>query len=252
MQTNYSPETGLLPDFIVDVDETARPADPNYLEGDLDGNYSYNACRDPWRMASDYLISGDERAREAVLKIDHWLLESTGGSTNKVYAGYYLDGTKAASWTDNSFTAPFMVGAMLDTANQEWLNKLYSKVLQSNTANGGYYDNTLRLLSLITLSGNYWVPDCDILNGVKDLKKHSENSFKVYPTGIQGEFTVKVNPFLNNRTVTVSVMDLQGRVVKRSALSANSKIDLQSFPQGLYFVTLAADNNILGSQKIVR
>ncbi len=252
MQTNYSPETGLLPDFIVDIDETARPADPNYLEGDLDGNYSYNACRDPWRMASDYLISGDERAREAVLKIDHWLLESTGGSTNKVYAGYYLDGTKAASWTDNSFTAPFMVGAMLDTANQEWLNKLYSKVLQSNTANGGYYDNTLRLLSLITLSGNYWVPDCDILNGVKDLKKHSENSFKVYPTGIQGEFTVKVNPFLNNRTVTISVMDLQGRVVKRSALSANSKIDLQSFPQGLYFVTLAADNNILGSQKIVR
>ena len=251
MQTNYSPETGLLPDFIEDVDEQAKPAEPNYLEGDLDGNYSYNACRDPWRLASDYLIFGDERAKAAVIKINRWLLESTGGSTNKVYAGYYLDGTKAASWTDNSFTAPFAVGAMLDTANQEWLNKLFTKTLLASTANGGYYDNTLRLLSMITISGNYWVPDCDILNGVKGVKKHSENSFRVYPTGTQGEFTVKVNPSFNNKKIIVSVMDLQGRVMKRSTLSGNSRIDLQNFPKGLYLVTLIADNNILGSQKVV-
>jgi len=132
MQTDYSPETGLLPDFIVNIDETPEPAPADYLEGELDGNYSYNACRDPWRIATDYLINGDERAKAAVLKINQWLIESAEGSANNVYAGYYLDGTHAVGWSDIAFTAPFAVGAMVDTANQEWLNKLYAKILSAN------------------------------------------------------------------------------------------------------------------------
>src|SRR5581483_1442510 len=32
MQRNYSPQTGLLPDFIQDVGDKPAPAQPNYLE----------------------------------------------------------------------------------------------------------------------------------------------------------------------------------------------------------------------------
>ncbi len=254
MQTNYSPETGLLPDFIVDVDANAKPAPANYLEGDLDGDYSYNACRDPWRLASDYLVFGDERARNAVLKIDQWLLQSTGGSTNNIHAGYYLDGSVAASWSDNSFTAPFTVGAMLDTANQEWLNKLYARILLANTANGGYYDNTLRLLSMITISGNYWVPSCDILNGVKQNK--TENSgFKVFPTSSNGKYTLRFDTHFNNQKMNLYISNIQGKVIQQYFVTPGSdnQLDLRFLPSGMYFITVASNrNNFLETQKVIR
>ncbi len=255
MQTNYSPETGLLPDFIDDVDEQAKPAEPNYLEGDLDGNYSYNACRDPWRMATDYLIFGDERAKAAVIKINRWLLESTGGSTNKVYAGYYLDGTKAVSWTDNSFTAPFAVGAMLDTANQKWLNKLYAKILLASTANGGYYDNTLRLLSMITISGNYWVPDCDILNGFFTKIARPADRCIAYYSKTSGMLVIKGKPAFQGQSLKVTVSDILGRSVVENTTITNSKseLSLQNCPAGIYFVTITTqDGKLPETHKVIK
>lgn len=255
MQSNYSPETGLLPDFIEDLNTSARPADPDYLEGDLDGNYSYNACRDPWRIASDYLINGDERAKAAAVKINQWLLESTGGNANNVYAGYYLDGEKAVGWSDNSFTAPFAVGAMLDTANQEWLNKLYSKVLSANIANGGYYDNTLTLLSMITISGNYWVPDCDILNGTSDFEAKQKDNFLIYPKLTYGNFTLEINSKLSNQNVKLQIFNSSGQMVFADSfqITNSSNITLGRFPKGMYLVALTTvKGEFLGTQKIIK
>jgi len=252
MQTNYSPETGLLPDFIVDVDENPQPAPPNYLESDLDGDYSYNACRDPWRLATDYLINGDERARDAAAKINRWLIESSGGSTNNVYAGYYLDGTKAVGWTDIAFTAPFAVGAMADTANQEWLNRLYSKILSANIANGGYYDNTLKMLALITLSGNYWVPSCDILNGVSELK-NKEQFFMIYPIPVTVEMSIELEHAYKNQRMNISIYNNTGICLIKKTVSTNITVDMSSFPDGIYLVLLSDENNIMmESRKILK
>jgi endo-1,4-beta-D-glucanase Y len=65
VQTNHSPATGLLPEFIVDPLGAPAPAAPGFLEGDNDCAYDYNACRDPWRLATDYLVSGEARAKTA-------------------------------------------------------------------------------------------------------------------------------------------------------------------------------------------
>ncbi len=255
MQTNYSPETGLLPDFIDDIDTEPRPADPNYLEGELDGNYSYNACRDPWRLASDYLINGDERAKEAAIKINEWLLESSGGSTNHVYAGYYLDGTKAVGWSDISFTAPFAVGAMLDTNNQEWLNTLYSKVLTSNVNSGGYYDNTLKLLSMITISGNYWVPPCELINGTADLYQKDKNYFRIYPTVTKDKLTIKVNSEIVNKRINLRIYNSSGNLILNKPFqnSTGSIINLSEYPDGIYLIGLSTENGeSLGFQRVIK
>lgn len=251
IQTNYSPETGLLPDFIVDVDNQPKPANPNYLEGDLDGNYSYNACRDPWRLATDYLISGDERARNAILKIDKWLFETTNGSVNNVHAGYYLDGSVAAGWSDNSFTAPFTVGAMLDTTNQQWLDKLYAKILLANTANGGYYDNTLRLLSMITISGNYWVPSCDILNGTAEIPNTPLQMFNLFPTPTKGLVTLKLNKRYANSKFLIQIVNSLGQTVYSRSIQYHQtmSINLSDSPKGLYFVRLKAKKGNLSETK---
>ena len=253
MQTDYSPETGLLPDFIVNIDEEPAPAPPDYLEGDLDGNYSYNACRDPWRIATDYLINGDERAREAVLKINRWLIESTGGSANNVYAGYYLDGTHAVGWSDIAFTAPFAVGAMLDTANQQWLNRLYTKILSANIANGGYYDNTLKMLALITLSGNYWVPSCDILNGILEQNAHQTFPFRVYPTVTTDRIQVAFAKDYNGVEATLSVYNIVGTKLKEQTVTSLATIDMSNYPAGMYLISLSSkDGKTTGTQKVFK
>ena len=159
MQANYSPSTGLMPDFIVDVNTTPAPAGPNYLEGPYDGDYYYNACRVPWRLGADYLIHGETRAQTAVNNINSWLFSATGANVANISNGYLLDGTPIYNWNDATFIGPFAVGAMADVAHQTWLNDLYQELWVNNPlASGDYYSNTLKLLSMIVLSGNYWEP----------------------------------------------------------------------------------------------
>ena len=255
MQTNYSPETGLLPDFIVDLNASPKPADPDYLEGELDGNYSYNACRDPWRLASDYLINGEERAQEAVIKINRWLIEASGESVQNIRAGYYLNGDPAVGWSDISFTAPFTVGAMLDTTNQEWLNKLYSKILTSNIAYGGYYDNTLKLLSLITISGNYWVPDCNILNGINSLNATVKPFFNIQPVPAKDKLSIRLKDATTNIHYFASVIDLSGRSVFTSKATYDTELNINvlELKNGIYFLNIIDTNtgNIIERKKFI-
>ena len=46
---------------------------------------------------------------------------------------------------------------MVDASNQQWLNALWS------TAEGfeseGYYEDSIRMLTLIAMSGNWWTPE---------------------------------------------------------------------------------------------
>ncbi len=158
IQNNQSNTTGLIPDFIINTNTTPTPANENYLEDTYDGDYYYNACRIPWRIGIDYLINNDERAKEAINKINDWLIQTTNGNVENISNGYKLDGTAIYNWNDATFIAPFTVGAMAST-NQDWLNNLYNELInQNNIKDGDYYSNTLKLLSMITISGNYWTP----------------------------------------------------------------------------------------------
>ncbi len=155
MQNNYSPVTGLLPDFIVNLNDTPQPAQPNFLEGANDGNYDYNACRDPWRLTVDYLLTGDPRAKEALDNINAWITETTGGNPDLVKAGYTLDGQVTNDYQDVAFYGAFAVSAMI-SGNRDWLDKLFDKLVKADFDNDSYYQNTLKMLYMLTLSGNIW------------------------------------------------------------------------------------------------
>jgi hypothetical protein len=255
MQTNFSPETGLLPDFIDDVDSSPVPAPAGYLEGEHDGEYYYNACRDPWRLATDYLISGDERAKNAVLKIAKWFYQSTGGSVNNIHAGYHLDGTHIYGWDDNAFTAPFTVGAMLDTANQQWLNKLYTKIRSYSINSGGYYDNTIKLMAMITLSGNYWVPPCDILNGTTENKNIQREMIRFIQMQGLKKVILKIDPVMIGQVFDLSVYNMSGQVVLKTDLSESvfQEINLRNLKVGVYLLSIKnKKGNILAVKKVLR
>jgi endo-1,4-beta-D-glucanase Y len=160
MESTFSPDAGLVPDFIVNVNKKPAPAKPYFLESKYDGLYNYNACRVPWRIATDYLTSGDLRAKSINDKINHWVRSTTKGNPDNISAGYTLGGNdiKGRYFEALSFIGPFTVSAMVDKKNQQWLNAVWDYLVHFKLKDYDYYDNSIKLLDMIVLSGNYWEP----------------------------------------------------------------------------------------------
>jgi endo-1,4-beta-D-glucanase Y len=161
LQDDYAPATGLLPDFVKNPIGTPQPVAGGFLEGPNDGRYSYNACRDPWRLATDVLANGEPRARVAVQKINAWIRAATANDPAAIKSGYKLDGTMigGSDYLSMAFVAPLGVGAQVDAANQTWLNAIWDLVVATPASTDGYYENTLKLLAMIAMSGNWWAPE---------------------------------------------------------------------------------------------
>lgn len=157
LQNNFSPATGLLPDFIVYSNAAPRPAAPNFLEGPTDGDYYYNAGRDPWRLALDTLLNDDATSAAQAKKIAAWLKTKTAGNPQNIRAGYMLDGANlsGSDYFTSLFVAPVGVAAMLEVTNQAWLNALYDSVRAQHE---DYYEDSVTVLCLLTMSGNFWDP----------------------------------------------------------------------------------------------
>lgn len=159
-QEKYSPDAGLLPDFIEHLDDIPEPARAMYLESKYDGCYNYNACRNPWRIATDYLLYGDKRAKVMVEKINKWIYEKSRGNPADICAGYTLEGDviRGRNYEAMSFIAPLAVSAMVEKKNQQWVNKLWNYVIGVGIDDSDYFGNTIKMFNIIILSGNYWDP----------------------------------------------------------------------------------------------
>jgi endoglucanase len=148
------PVTGLLPDFaLAGPDGHLSPAPPHFLEGEHDGQYSWNACRDPWRLATDAVVSGDPGLRTVLARISGWARQASGGDPARLREGYRLDGTPLATGFSLAYAAPLLPAAMLG-GDQRWLDRLWQTV--TTTAPEGYYPDSIALLSAL-VAGGRWV-----------------------------------------------------------------------------------------------
>ncbi|MBN2801850.1 MAG: hypothetical protein JXR91_02015 [Deltaproteobacteria bacterium] len=159
IQADISPESGLLPDFILNPLSTPKPAPARFLEDVNDGNYYYNSCRVPWRLGTDYLLHGDKRMKGYLQKINSWAIKSTGGNPENIKAGYTMDGKPVAgsNYATMAFIAPFGVSAMADPSNQKWLDSLWNTI--SNFPPEDYYEDSIKLMTMIVMSQNWWAPE---------------------------------------------------------------------------------------------
>jgi hypothetical protein len=101
-------------------------------------------------------VSGDARAKTALQKINTWIKMATSNNPAQIASGYKLDGSPLAGGPDPTFVAPFGVAAMADASNQAWLDALWRQL--ANTNSSGYYADTIKLFSLLVMSGNWWAP----------------------------------------------------------------------------------------------
>jgi len=151
---NHAPNTGLMPDFI--VGPSARPASPHFLEAKTDGDYSWNACRYPWRIATDFAHYGAPEARAAANKVVNWLKRSAGADPRNIKAGYKLDGTPIVNYCSAAFTSPFIAACIVDPSHQAFMNSGWDVI--KKWRNGDYYGDTINLLCMFLISGNWWSP----------------------------------------------------------------------------------------------
>jgi endoglucanase len=237
IQNDYSPTTGLLPDFIINTNSNPIPAGPNFLEDVTDGEFAYNACRTPWRLGLDYLLNEDVRAQEAVLKMNNWFKNVSSGDVSALSNGYSLNGAPTYNWADPTFIGPMAVGAMLDVNNQVWLNDLYNELVINNSINDGdYYSNTLKLLSMLVLSKNYWAPSC------------SDLSYSIMEVDTNQLFP---NPVLNGllywniseQIDTVMFYDLLGNKLIEQEVNGNNCMSVSTLHPGCYFIHFVNKHN---------
>jgi len=158
LQDKYSPDAGLVPDFIRHINKKPTPAQAHYLESGYDGYYNYNACRVPWRVGTDAIVNGDKRALAMAARINAWIRQTTGDNPDNISAGYTLAGNdvKGRYFEAMSFIAPFSVSAMTEPRNQLWLNRLWNYINKFDLDDFDYYDNSIKMIDLLLISGNYW------------------------------------------------------------------------------------------------
>ncbi|WP_329125428.1 glycosyl hydrolase family 8 [Streptomyces sp. NBC_01465] len=157
-QATYASGTGLLADFVVNTNTTPKPAPGEVLESANDGDYGWNACRDPWRIGTDAVTSGDSASLASARKLNSWIKSKTGSNPDNIVTGYHLSGAAFDSGHDMAFTAPFVVTAMTDPGSQAWLDSLWNKLTGTAINSSLYYGGSVQLQSMIVASGNYWVP----------------------------------------------------------------------------------------------
>ena len=153
--------TGLLPDFARNAAQGIPvPAPKKFLESKNDGQYFYNACRVPWRIGIDALLTGDPRARTACARLNTFIAKASGEDPVEIYAGYQLDTGKVIDRKDTSlaFSAPFAVSAMSEMTRQVWLDRLSDFLVQPPGEDDDYFGRSINLLSLLVISGNWWSP----------------------------------------------------------------------------------------------
>ena len=157
MQAALTPLTGLVPDFVTHLDQLPKAASAHFLETINDGDYYMNAARVPWRIGTDALINGSRASIAQVSRISAWIERNTGGDPRAIRAGYSLNGKPLPNtdYFSALFAAPFGVAAMANPAQQGWLNAVYAAVRQHHE---GYYEDSVTLLSLLVMTGNYWDP----------------------------------------------------------------------------------------------
>jgi endo-1,4-beta-D-glucanase Y len=129
--------SGLLPDW-------------SYSDGSTAGAYGYEACRVPWRIATDYAWSGDVRAKTLLQGLRSWAATRGGPG-------------QAASEKNSCFVGGFALTALAEGQAEAdaWFASWLSAIPQGPDPSMGdnpYYQGTLRPLYMAVAGGLFLPP----------------------------------------------------------------------------------------------
>jgi hypothetical protein len=106
-------------------------------------------------MGTDALLNNDSTSLAQVRTMSTWVQAAAGGKPLRIRAGYRFNGKPlpGSNFFTIVFAAPFGVAAMTEPFQQQWLNNVYVRGTHED-----YYEDSVTLLCLLVMTGNYWDP----------------------------------------------------------------------------------------------
>ncbi len=255
--SEHSPNTGLMPDFV--IESPPKPSPPNSFEGPNDGDFYYNACRFPLRMAVDYAHYGTAEAKQACNRIIDWIIDETGGEPyDKIMLGYKLDGTALSTYTDMAFTCPIIAAAIVgkgsnDKNYQSFLDKGWNAI-KGDTEEIESYSASIRLLSQLLMSGNWWSPNITPITYEPNTHALQEN-IKLHAPA-QGKSITVTYSLTQPAKVHMRIVNLQGKTILRvltskqqaGTYSLTADLEKPGVGSGIYFINMSLDERSVNRQ----
>ncbi|MDR3597975.1 glycosyl hydrolase family 8 [Clostridium sp.] len=157
---NLSKYNGLMPDFLIKDNLSYIPPKGKILESNHDGDYYYNSCRIPWRYSMDIILNGTPVTNQ-LHNLNEWIKNTTFYNPDNIKSGYYIindyPGKPFGISNDLSFIAPFLVSSIIEKGNDNWTISLWKSLMNKPITKCTFYENTLKLLAMIVVTGN-WIP----------------------------------------------------------------------------------------------
>ena len=120
--------------------------------------YGTDACRNPWRMAVDYLWHGNDCSL-AASDINAKLINFVNGYENQLkgpLSNRNVSNPSSGSYINGSYST-FALPPMTSSSAQSSLNKCYTAVAGLSNVDV-FYNSTIRCLTMFVLTGNFWAP----------------------------------------------------------------------------------------------
>jgi endo-1,4-beta-D-glucanase Y len=111
-----------------------------WLDGSIENNYGYNACRTPWRMATDYAWFGNSDAQTFLQNVSSYV-DSQGGVANVPFD------------KNSAFLGAFALSGI--AIDQATFDSYYSSWMSGVQYDDRYFQETLRVVYLLVAAGQF-------------------------------------------------------------------------------------------------
>lgn len=152
-----SPNHKLTPGWIVDTTTSPVKSPGGIIESPNEGEYDFNAIRNPWRWAVHYIMAGNATSRSQAGGITSKIFSDIGGNAEAMPNFYTMSGSASGGPSRNmAMLHGIMAGAVcnVNASDQAWLNSAFTTC--ANNVQTGYFDTELILMSEIFVTGNWW------------------------------------------------------------------------------------------------
>lgn len=211
----YSPVTALTPGFV----NYSNHSPYAYGNNDENLNFTYDACRVPWRIATDFAHYKESAPKVIIEKISSWIMSSTSNDPWEVKGSYKLNGDPMVTWGTACFTGPMLTACMVDKSSTslDYIDEGWNVLTYDKE---DYYEDSIKLLCMLLLTGNWWKPELSTtpISNHNPMKNNLQLS--IIPNRITN--TIEVSYSLKNScNIEFNLYSMNGKRIYHTTTDAN-------------------------------
>jgi|GEM_PF-1569167 len=233
---------GLISDRTDAVGQNIAAGNNAFFDGKT---YYYDAARVPFKVALDYLWTGNLQARNYLNRCNDFVLTRLGGAEN-IVDGYTQEGTATGSYHNSSFVGPFACAAMTGY-NPMYLDAIYSDLIATED-DYSFYSQSVKTLSLFMLTGLFRQPVAPSKHRSETLSEFEVSSQLIAPNPFYDQAALNLPAEKDMYPLAYEIMDEQGVVYESSEIHSPNQTVGGSLSSGIYLMQIT----YAGKMKVVR